>query len=315
MIKLALLLLWLSLTGGYEGWASPPLLMLNVAGWAMLVIWGVWSIRGKPTLTTIDYTLLAIIASMGLSTSLAGNWQHGLIKIGVWAGYWVLFRLGRRWPDDTINRAGLLALAVYAPLALFTWENPNVIAFNLVGLTLLALPVTGFYAPYLLGACGSLLALLGSIGGLLALLVAGIVHAGRLLELSPRWAAAAIVPVVGGWWVSPGSYSYRLQFWGDALNGFWTKPIFGLGPGMYFTLNNWPHAHNMALTMAAECGSGGLLALGAFVWAVGRSWPRFPVWAAALIAGFAVWSLVDEPAHFWGPGFMLMLAISRKELM
>lgn len=315
MTKLALLLLWLALTGGFAGWKSPAILMLNVAGWVTLVVWGVWSIRGKPTLTPIDYTLWAIIASMGLSTSLAGDWNHGPVKMGVWAGYWAFYRLAARWPDRTINRAGLLALAVYAPLALLPWENANVIAFNLVGLTLLALPAAGVYGLFLLGVCGSLLGLLGSIGGMLALLVAGLIHVMALAELPRPLATAALLPVIGGWWASPGSYSYRLQFWGDALKGFWTKPIFGLGPGEYYTLNTWPHAHNIALTMAAEGGIIGLVALGAFVWAVGRSWPRFPVWAAALVAGFAVWSLVDEPAHFWGPGFMLMMAISRKELV
>lgn len=313
-LTLALLLLWLALTGGYSGWQQPTLLLVNVAGWIGLMVWLVIQSKGSLSMSNIstskvDICLLLFVLAMGLSTVSTGTWQVGLIKIGVWLAYLVFYQLARRWPDETIHRAALWALIPYALLSFFHVENDNVVAFNLLGLALLAMPGWNWFifSPAVLIMGG----LLSCVAGVLSALVAATRYAARPGIFYLGFAPLALL----GWWINPAGYAWRLTFWADAWRGFWAAPIAGLGPGMYYTLNDWPHAHNIIATTAAEGGLIGLAALGLLIWAVARRWSALPVWAAAVILAFGAWSLVDEPLHFWGPGFMFFIALGRSKTL
>ncbi|GIK42352.1 MAG: hypothetical protein BroJett011_61850 [Chloroflexota bacterium] len=300
-LTLALLLLWLALTGGYAGWQSPTLTLVNLLAWLGLMVWLLHQCSNFE-FDRIEQGLLLLIAAMLVSALVNQTWQHSLIKIGVWLGYLGLYRLAHRWPDETIHRAALWALIPYALFSFFpNWGNQNVIAFNLLGLALLTgLPLLIAPAAVIAGAW------LASIGGI----VAGLVALVRPRSPAPLLLCSPLI--LAGWWLNPAGYAWRLHFWADAWRGFWSAPLVGLGPGQYFTLNNWPHAHNLVATTAAELGLIGLAALAWLIWAVARRWPQLPVWATALVAAYGAWSLVDEPLHIWGAGFIFFIALSRE---
>lgn len=303
-LPLALVLLWFALTGGYAGWQNPTLTLVNVIAFTGLMAWLMLSVQ-KLNYSPVDTGFFFFLTAMMVSTIVTGTSETGVIKISVWFAYLAFYHLAQRWPDETIHRAALWALIPYALFSFFPWENPNVVAFNLLGLALLAMPSWNLkiYSPVILVIGG----LLNCVAGVLSALVAATRYVARpgLLCLG----LLALIPV--GWWVNPAGYAWRLQFWADAWRGFWSAPFFGLGPGQYFTLNDWPHAHNIVATTAAEGGLIGLAALAWLVWAVARRWPQLPVWATALVAAYGAWSLVDEPLHFWGAGFIFFIALSR----
>jgi hypothetical protein len=279
--------------------------MANLVGWIGLMVWLAWCTSvHKLNLDPIALALLLFVSSMALCLLATEAWQTGQIKVGVWLGYLAFYYLARQWSDETIHRAATWAFIPYALISLFHVENANVLAFNLVGLALLSgLPL--LIAPAGLIAAGWL----SSIGGLLASGLGATCYTKR-----PGLLALGLVPVgLIGWLVNPAGYAWRLQFWADAWQGFLSSPLVGLGPGMYYTLNDWPHAHNILATTAAEGGVIGLAALGLLIWAVTRRWAGLPSWAAAVILAFGAWSLVDEPLHFWGPGFIFFTALSRLE--
>lgn len=115
-----------------------------------------------------------------------------------------------------------------------------------------------------------------------------------------------------GWWVSPHSYQWRFIFWSDALAAAWSHP-WGIGPGNYYLLNDWPHAHNVALNLIAENGLPGLLAVIsslAFLAIAWRTAAHRPPWAVATLAAFGLWCLLDTPTQVLLPPTIAMLALS-----
>lgn len=300
-ITLALLLLWLCLTGGYSGWSS-GLLWVNVALWGLLLAWMVGQARRvKVGLEgSLFLYVLAILGSAGLSGSLA----VGIGRAGIWFAYIGFYLLAQRWTDEEIHRAAALALPLYALASLLPWENPNVIAFHLLGLTLLAMPAWNWklYTWLLLMLGGWL----SSVGGVLAALIAGSPY-------TLRFTLCVVTPLaLLGFFFNPAGYGYRLQFWAAAWRDFLSSPLWGVGPGNYH-LNGWWHAHNLIASTAAEMGLIGLLALGLLIWTMARRWATLPAGAAAVVLAYGAWSLVDEPLHFWGAAFIFFLALSRKE--
>jgi len=311
-LKLGLLLLWLALTGGYTGWQNPLLLTINLALYIGLVAWIAWTIpRGNTSHGAnpiIVWAIGAISLAMAASTVINGAWDYGPVKTAVWVGYLGLYLLAGRWQPDTWNRAGLIALAGYLPPFFFLTENENVIAFNLLALATLASPLIPRPRLYWLGVAAAM-GYLQSFGGLLAVGVITLILG--VIQFRPRLhilAAVAFLVVI--WYISPDSLSWRLQY---ILDGAEALSVWGIGPGNYHTLNGWPHAHNMPFTWLVECGILIIPALIAVSWAVialTQGWGRQThPWAVALLAAVAVWSLVDEPLHFWGPGVVTLAGL------
>ncbi len=299
---LALLLLWLTLTGSYAGWRS-PLLWVNVIGWGLLLAWMIGQAARRP-LGRVELALMLFITALLVSTLITGAGYAGIGRIAVWFAYLGFYFLGSYWTDAEIHRAAALALVPYGLASFLPWENPNVIAFNLLGLILLAAPALGWklYSPFYI-----LLAWpLNSVGGCLAGLIASRPYA-------LRFTLYALLPLtLIGCWLNPTGYTYRLQFWAEAWQNFLLFPIWGIGLGNYH-LAGWWHAHNIIATTAAETGLIGLAGLAVLVWSIIRRWLALPAWAAAVVLAYGVWSLVDEPLHFWGAAFIFFLALSRKE--
>jgi O-antigen ligase len=213
-----------------------------------------------------------------------------------------------------MHRAALLALFIYAPLALLGVFNANVAAFNLVSLGLLAIPVVeGFGSHSVIGLFTGLaigLISLGSFGGLLALSVAVSVYLFRNGLVSHKIAVCCsplvALPVI---WFSPHSVLYRLQFWRDAWGGFLSHPVFGIGPGMYWFVNGWPHAHNFFAHNLVELGIVGFVCSFGLAFAITKEIARLQTWAVVVVAAMGAWSLVDLPTFFWGSGAVLFLSL------
>lgn len=295
---IGLLLLWLVLTGSYAGWQRPELVIINVALWAVLVLLNVTRFYAP---AGVEWAILAMAGATLLSAAATGAWSAGLKNAGVWIGYLMILSLSRSWPDRAIQGGALLALVPILVFSVLPWENSNVIAFSLLGLVLLsARQVLIYPAILLIGA-------LHSIGGVLATLVANL---GRFPQGRVVLGVSFLPLVLLGYAVSPLSFSWRLRFWADAWQDFTSSPLWGIGPGNYESAV-WGHAHNTVFSTAATTGLIGLAALGLLVWVVVRRWSQLPSWALVTLAAFAAWSLVDEPLGFWGPGAMMMMALSR----
>lgn len=294
---LALLLLWLTLTGGYAGWKS-PLLWVNVVGWGLLLAWMIGQ-AAKNSLGRVETAMMLFITALLASAIITGA---GIGRIAVYFAYLGFYYLGSRWTDEEIHRAAVLTLVPYGLASFLPWENPNVIAFNLLGLILLAAPALDWklYSPFYI-----LLAWpLNSVGGCLAGLIASRPYALRFT----LYALLSLTLI--GCWLNPTGTTYRLQFWAEAWRDFLSSPWVGVGLGNYH-LNGWWHAHNLIATTAAETGLIGLAGLALLFWSIARRWLALPAWAAAVVLAYGAWSLVDEPLHFWGAAFIFFLALSR----
>jgi hypothetical protein len=297
---LALLLLWLCLTGGSSGWNSPVLLVINLlGGWGSLMIWLL--LRAKQKIDPVEIGLMLYLAGQVISVGITGS-RPGVVNIAVWLLYLGFFHLGQIWSDEEVHWAATMALIPYALLALLPWENSNIIAFNLLGLALLAMPAGGLWL------YGSVIVLLGwalsSVGGVLAALI-GLTRHARY----PAILSISLIPMGWlGWWLNPIGYHWRFVFWVAAWLDFSSSPLWGVGR---YQMDQIWHAHNVILTTAATTGLIGLLGLAALIWTISRRWSTLPTYAAALVLAYGAWSLVDEPLQFWGAGFMFFVALSR----
>lgn len=302
-------LIWLSLTGSYAGWGQPWPVLANCLLLAGLLGWLLWPGRRRRRSSGISLAMVGVIGAMAISATVNGTWLYSLLHVSTWLGYLGLYHLT---PGRAIHRAALWALPVYGLVAGVGLFNANVAAFNLVALGLLALPAVGLFGIYLVWLLAMALIVLQSYGGLLALAVAGSVYLAKsgLLTGRARWAVGVspvvALPVI---WLSSRSIDYRLEFWADAWASFTGSPLVGIGPGMYWFVNGWPHAHNIVAHTAAEMGLVGLAALAGLVWSIARRWQSFDLHTAALVAALGVWSMVDMPLFFWGPGAALFLAL------
>lgn len=304
-ISLTLLLLWLTLTGGMGGWQHPPLLVINLLLWGVLML---WLIQQTPhiKIDPVAIGLLLYVVAILISGAFTPHKKEAIGQAAIWFAYLGFYYLGRQWSAGQIQRAACWVLLLYAPLSFLPIDNPNVVSFMVLGLALLALPQ--FY----LLLYGPLLLLLGvvlqSVGGVLAAVL------GATRSASKRgFVYASIAPLLLlGWLVNPAGYAWRLDFWRWALGAFLSSPLVGVGPGGYQQLTGWQHAHNFILTTAAETGLIGLAAAGLLLYAIWRKYSRLPSWAAALVLAFCAWSLVDEPLRFFGAGFIFFMALSQE---
>lgn len=305
-VILAALLLWASLTGGCAGWVTPAL-YVNLLLWLALAAVGARSLY-RARWSGLDFALWGLVTA-GLLSAIANG--GGAARPAVWAGYWAIYRLARshRKLADDLPPAGLLALALYLAALPWQWENPNIVGMNMAGLALLGLPaLTGVYGPLALAAVAGLLAWpLQSFGGLLGLGAGAAVY-----YRPPGWAWAGLpLVVLSGWGISGHSIVIRLEMWRAAWDTFISSPLWGIGPGAYRLGLYW-HAHNIFATTAAEMGLTGLAAVTGLLIAVARRWRDLPAGHTALVTCLAVWSMVDEPAQFFGPGIILFMVLAQE---
>ncbi len=180
-----------------------------------------------------------------------------------------------------------------------------------------------------------------SRGGALALAVGGGLFAVALLPgmstARPklfRWGAAAaalllaaaLIAISLNWRGATSGLDIRQQVMTGALITWRQHPLLGSGPGTLGqellqnqpTLDQiWPDAHNLYLTLLAETGLAGVLAVGWLLlaglnlgWAnFGRNQPanRLAAAGAASLAGFAAHNLVDSQLKF--PAIMALVAV------
>lgn len=330
-VCIAVLILWLSISGGHSGWANPVMLTANLLCGAALVIWFVCRFvrpgGAAPTPATLNWAIIAYFAASFVS--LAGNPEttgQGLWRIIVALGYVVGLRLFRRLPEVAIVDGSIMAGWMLLPAMIIAgiggslWQNPNIIAdypviLGPLGFARLHGRLRGLWAALAVGA----LLITGSRGGIVAMVAAWIVCVGLRWQFLAAGAIAAMLAT----WLFPHDYALggRIEFWKTALAQFLASPWIGHGPGSFSQLiipTPWKefqmmHAHNLVLTTLAEKGLLGLLSLGvsarAVLLALWRSWGRRR-WTWAVLAGLLAHSLVDEPLHFWGSGMAFMAMIS-----
>jgi len=145
---------------------------------------------------------------------------------------------------------------------------------------------------------------------------------------SRRWLAApvvllAVLLMAAGGYVAwqmvqhpthSGIFEARRDFWNSAWLAFLSSPLYGSGPFTYSTQymkfrtildRPYPHAHSLPMTVLAEGGLLGILALAFLVWSLAWrlwwGWRRaafeqrlFMAGGLAALIGFAVHSLVDN---------------------
>ena len=303
---IALFLLWLALTGSYMAWwLHPTLLAINFVIWLGLMLW--LGFRG-PRPGPIHWAMVGVVASILLSAAWNHAWYAGLTQAATWTAYLAIYSLSTAYLTPAITRAARWAFWVFLPLGLIAGFNSNVAAFNVVGLAMLA----GGWWP--LAAAALACMWLTSFGGLLAIGAAVVV----LMPCAWYYRGAIMATAAPLFMLNYNSWLVRQRFLIYAWNEFRLSPIFGYGPGNcnpvgysadhYFKF--W-HAHNIIATAAAELGLVGLAALGVFGLLVAKNWQKLPLTAATMLIGFGLWSMVDEPLRFWGPGAMVMIALSR----
>ncbi|HEV3001021.1 MAG TPA: glycosyltransferase [Solirubrobacteraceae bacterium] len=111
------------------------------------------------------------------------------------------------------------------------------------------------------------------------------------------------------------STGVRIGLWEEAIGLVADRPLLGVGPGQYGSLNPFPetapiyYAHNVVLDMAVEAGVLAALALVAvFAVAIAGAWRRGADLAAALLVAYVVAGMVDDVLYFPRNGFALAVA-------
>lgn len=305
-----LLVLWLFYTH-LAGQSIDPLLTWPVyAMWAVLGGCALALMRDR---TPLDWPMIA--GGLALLGSLAVNnvvpiWgeRRFFTLLGYVATYYFLMAC----PFD-LKMSGALAcsgliMSVVA-MAGVSLGNSNVMA----GFIYLTVPAAigtdwriGFKNTALVvGALG--LMATGCQGALVAAFVAWLIYT------RGYWLFIALLAIIAGalqfvW--HPGSIANRIASWQQA----WADMSwFGSGLGVASTYSGlegqiFPHAHCLPLTVAAELGLPGLVAL---AWGVWRLVPRLTRgWQGATLAGLLVWSLIDEVVWFWGAGLVAVYLLS-----
>jgi O-antigen ligase len=111
------------------------------------------------------------------------------------------------------------------------------------------------------------------------------------------------------------STATRLGLWQDAVRFIGDRPLLGIGPGQYGSLNPDPvahpvfYAHDVALDVAVELGLAGALAfLACFAAAISSAWRRRADLGAALLVAYLTAGLFDDVLYFPRNGFVLAAA-------
>lgn len=306
---MALVLVWLALTGSFNAWQTGPLLAMNGFVSLGLVAGVIYQFRPKP----LTWPLLALWLVLAFSTAL--NNPAGWGKLYYWLVLIAVYHLPQRAGER--QRAAVWAGWVLFPLAiLLPWENGNSMAFMVVPLLWLGGERAG--PRWLTLGVVALLAS-GSTGGLLAGVVGLAVYAWQRWPPDKKTAGLAglvlavlLAGLIAGQANNSGSWANRVAIYRHALVGISQAPLAGHGADSFsLTVAGWPalDEHNLILTTAHESGLIGLAVAGWLVsWLVMRH--TFNPWQAGLLTSVAVHSMVDGPlfgSFFTGVVVMMVL--------
>jgi hypothetical protein len=308
----ALLLLWLALTGSFEGWYQLPLLWLNGLASVLILLRWAWLLkRGQPwrplSLPLLIYLLVASVATLITPGDGMINWYYRLVLVAI---YHVAD------PDiEELGRGAFFAGWIVTPLAfLLPWENGNSLAFVLWGLFFMSL---AYKADYRLGFLTlGIIAFNGSEGGVLAML-AGLLAWAAGRRPGMFWPAFSLAGIVGGAIIIDKYASHslwnRLEIYQSAWSGFLQSPWWGNGLHSFYTvLSNGSQTlgqHNLVLWLLWETGLIGLV-IGLWL-VISLARPGAPAWALAWLVAFATHAMVDNPLqHSFLVGAVLMLILA-----
>lgn len=230
--------------------------LLAVAGLAQ------WRKRLQPAREQVWFVIFAVVL-LALSLSMPGGDNRLIAFIGLWA-MWLVSQV--RWSGwGVVLRLLMWVMRLFAVVVIAdavwhlgrpAWINPNISGAILV----LGLPFGGGWL--------SVAALIttGSRGAILGLLLAAYLLWHKQIEAHRRSlvviGAATLFVFLAVW--RPGTIVSRLDHWAEALRLFAASPVIGWGPGSYVDVSRIPwqnHADNALLTLLAEQGLVGVLAL------------------------------------------------------
>jgi hypothetical protein len=190
-----------------------------------------------------DNRLLAYIGLLGAWLAGQMRWPKRATDILVWGIRAMMFFV--------------LADAVWH-LGRPSWINPNISGAILI----LGLPFVGNMRWAGLWVIAMICT--GSRGAMLSVVLV-LAWFNRSAIARYKWPALALALVaVASMFVRPGTIVARLDHWREALRLFAASPLFGWGPGNYINVSDIPfqnHADNALLSLLAEQGLVGLLAL------------------------------------------------------
>ena len=296
----SLSLIWLAVTGSFQGWQASWLLAINGYLSAGILVWGGWQF-GRKGAKPLTWPLV-IFWCFGVLVSALSKDTASIARIFFWAILIAVYHLphdlealgrGARWAGWVI-----IPLAVIAP-----WENENSMAMLIWGLYWAGLG-NRFSWPYTVLAGGALLST-HSEGGLLAMLAGGAIWAWLRWPAYRRWLAGGIIAGLGLSWLAMlaikvgdvGSFWLRVWAYEYAWAGFTHSPIIGNGLNTYEVLISYWLAidpHNLLLTILWETG---LVGLAISLWLVYRLLALHDIsgWVAAWLVTFLSHSMVDLP--------------------
>lgn len=275
-ITTAVVILWLAIIGGYEGWKSPVCVIMASVGGIYVTgrfVWGILD-HGRrppvaPRLSRFGLASLTILVATLVSLLMhPATWSTGLWRLIVIFGYTIAGYYAADLGEETIVHGSILAGWILLPLIILAsvtghlWENRNIIA---------AFPV--ILAPIGLIGAGGLprSSQIGESGGpnlgppvdvgdhperpkllWLALAIVAEISTGSLggmlalavtllvtWHISPvRLTPAGLALAVVAVATRPTSMAWRLEYWRVALDALLSSPLAGIGPGMFYSL--WP---------------------------------------------------------------------------
>jgi hypothetical protein len=183
-------------------------------------------------------------------------------------------------------------------------EHPNLKACWLLLLSLSPITLIGIIAAQ-------------SRGALLGYIVAFIRYIPRRYYIHALVIGMAVMSAAA--WMRPNTFFWRWDIWSEAIKLFLSSPLIGFGTGSYIahTQTGMTVAHNVALTIAAENGSLGLLALALWIIPAGKYILTSSHPAKYNLIAFAVQQIVDDqwlqPVTAIILGVVIAICVMRKE--
>ena len=330
MIFVAGLILLLALFGGVQFYFQQSILMIGVfIGWG-IITWAAWLVVTHrsiiPFWLSLKWLFVAVLFSILANLNV---YETTLSRLWLYILALAVLITSRHYLDDEkiltgIYWTGWLWPGIYWLARASGWQDNR----NIVAAWSIIFIVAGLQKKDLLYLLLhlSMMLILGCRGAILGVTIAILIFNYHLRSRLPKFAWMALCGLLVALIIWRGT-SLRTYYWFVAMGAFFTAPIFGIGPGG-LKINHiiaepgggyQIHAHNALVTWIAETGLVGLICLAIAGWQIYKS--RFLIciqcWQAAILAGVAAHSLVDEP--LWWPGPLLAVALiigcSRKGIL
>jgi O-antigen ligase len=268
-----------------------------VLGAGMLAADGVAQWRGKlkPARENVWFAIAGAVL-LAMSLSMPGGDNRLLAYIGLW-GAWLLGQMA--WPQRATDvLCWAVRLMMFFVMADTVWHlgRPGWINPNIEG-AILVLGLTFVGNVRWAGLWVIALICTGSRGAMVALGLP-LAWTNRAVLARHRWLLMALAlgaVLILAW--RPGTITARLDHWAEALRLFAASPIVGWGPGNYIHVSTIPwqnHADNALLTVLAEQGLVGLLALIPLGIVVARRWRSANPLTQLVLMATALHNLVDD---------------------